>query len=156
MDSLYHFIFALVGGYVLVKGMGMRYDFRVLVGLAVMTVLIDLDHIWSVLVFHHIFILAPPILLFFAALAMGWKRIQLYSVVLAVMFYGDLLADMTIGMGIPLFYPLDDSLYKLPYVVMNPNFISPYGLTLFLYFGLIALLILIYRAMKAVKGRGYP
>jgi len=153
MDSLYHFIFALVGGYVLVKGLGVRYNFLILTALAFFSILIDIDHLLGFHFFHNVFVLTPFVLLFFIALFMKLKRVQLYSLILVVILYGHLLADMTYGMGIPLFYPLDSSMKKVPYPAMKKNFVSPFGMTLLLYFGAIALLVLIYRIVKTVKCR---
>lgn len=142
MDSLYHFIFALVGGYVLVRGFGVVYSFPVLFALAFASVLIDLDHMGDSLAFHNLFVLVPLILLFLVAFFRGYRRIRLYSLVLSVMVYGHLLSDMGYGRGVPLFYPLVGSLFSVPYFMLEVNFVSRFGVVLLLYFGVIALLIL--------------
>ncbi|MBN2013895.1 MAG: metal-dependent hydrolase [Candidatus Altiarchaeota archaeon] len=148
MDSLYHFVFALVGGYVLVKGLNVRYSFPFLVVLAFLSTLIDVDHLWQSQIFHNLFVLVPVLFVFFVSFLFKHRGIKLYSLVLFVMVFGHLLADMTFGIGIPLFYPLSDSMHRFPSFVMEPNFVSSFGIALSLYFGFIAVLVFSYRVRR--------
>ena len=76
-----------------------------------------------------------------------------YSYILAfsIMLLGELIADMMAGMyGIPLFYPFSDTLYMIPksweiyfFDDCCIKFVSTYGIAMFIYFGVIALIILI-------------
>lgn len=141
MDSLYHLIFSFVGGYVFLRGLNGGYSLRLLFFLSLLSIFIDFDHLIDSLSLHNIFILVPPILLSIYFWLRHRLRLQIYSLTFSIMFYGHLLSDLTYGLGIPLFYPFSTQRFKLPTVVMDPNFVSSFGLTLFLYFGVIYLLV---------------
>lgn len=150
MDSLFHFVFALVGGYVLVKGLGVKYNPYTLVLLSLSSLLIDLDHLTvfiglsETLRLHNIFIALIPLLFYII-----YRNI--YFIVFTVMLLGHLIADMVQGMyGIPLFYPLTRTTYLIPknweiYLGGDPTspIVSTFGIGITLYFGLILLIIII-------------
>ena len=150
MDSLFHFVFALVGGYALVKGLGVKYNPYTLVLLSLSSLLIDLDHL-SVFIglseslkLHNIFIALIPLLAYII-----YRNI--YFIVFTVMLLGHLIADTVQGIyGIPLFYPLTKTTYLIPkkweiYLGGDPTspIVSTFGIGITLYFGLILLIIII-------------
>ena len=154
MDALFHFVFALVGGYILVKGLGGKYKLTVLVFLSVLSILIDIDHFIGVKIpiFHNIFlaIILPSILLLILYFyKKEWTELHIYIFVFIIMLFGHLLADMIIGMyGIPLFYPLSNTLYMIPRsweVYLGNGYSRPLasttGIAMAIYFGLIGFVV---------------
>ena len=154
MDTLFHFVLALAGGYMLVKGLGVRYNLIVIVFLASLSILIDIDHFIGVKIpiFHNIFlaIIFPGILLLIVYFYnKEWIELQVYLFVFMIMLFGHLLADMIIGMyGIPLLYPLSNTLYMIPrswevYLGNDPGspLASTFGIAMAIYFGLIGFVV---------------
>ena len=166
MDALFHFVFQLVGGYVLLKGLNVRFNMLILIFLALCSLLVDVEHVLPNLTkifpllelvahikFHALFIVIIPLFVLFILYFMKKGTYELYGYLLAfsIMLLGELTADMITGMyGIPLFYPFSDTLYMIPKSWEVPFFGSPYmlvvstyGIAMFMYFGIIALIILI-------------
>lgn len=132
MDTLYHFIFSIIVG--LAVGIHIKHRFRVLAGLAFVSVLVDIDHFLGLSsrgTFHNIFIMfLIPIILFFVAYAYENKesiKYQTYSLILLVMLMGHLVSDIMYGGAVKLFYPLSDTLYRAPEAVLlaTTEFYSP-------------------------------
>ena len=150
MDTLFHFVFALVGGYILVKGLGVKYRLSILIFLSLSSLFIDLDHLmthlgmYDGLKLHNLFIVLIPILLFFI-----FRNI--YLVVFSVMLFGHLIADMIYGIyGVPLFYPFSEATYLIPksweiYFNNNPTMplVSTAGIAILIYFTVISVIIFI-------------
>jgi len=164
MDALFHFVFQLVGGYVLLKGLRIRVNVLILIFLAFCSLLVDVEHVLPYLAgifppldlvdhikFHTIFIVFIPLLILSVLYSMkkGTKELYGYLLAFSVMLLGELTADMIKGMyGIPLFYPFSDTLYMIPKRWEVPFFgseymlaVSTYGIAMFMYFGIIALII---------------
>ncbi|OYT41115.1 MAG: hypothetical protein B6U86_03040 [Candidatus Altiarchaeales archaeon ex4484_43] len=160
MDSLFHFVFALVGGYVFVKAVGFESRFLFLVLLALLSEFPDVSHLMGNLaLLHNIFIFVPLLLLFLFFHKKGKKNLQIYMVTFMIMVYGHLLADMIFGIGIPLFFPLSAEFYLIPqmglcmydgsfpHIMYGSDlvecFFAPSGVALTLYFGVIGILALV-------------
>ena len=164
MDALFHFVFQLVGGYVLLKGLNVRFNILILIFLAFCSLLVDVEHVLPYLAnvfplldlidhikFHTIFIIAIPlsILIFLYFMKKGTNELYGYLLAFSIMLFGELTADMITGMyGIPLFYPFSDALYMIPKSWEVPFFgseymlaVSTYGIAMFIYFGVIGLII---------------
>ncbi len=157
MDSLFHLVFALVGGYVFVKAANLGYRFGFLVLLAFLSEFPDVSHFMGdMALLHNVFIFVPLFLLFLYAYKSRRGVLLVYVAVFMVMLYGHLLADMIFGVGIPLFYPLSSGFYLIPQLglCMYGNtlphisygsdlvecFFTPAGVAVALYFGVIWLL----------------
>lgn len=148
MDTLFHFIFALVGGYVLVKGLGIRYHLSILIFLSISSLLIDLDHlmtylgVYEGLKLHNLLIVLIPVVLFFIFR-------DIYFAVFSVMLFGHLIADMIYGIyGVPLFYPFSKATYLIPrqweiYFSNDPTMplVSTAGIAILIYLAVISLIV---------------
>jgi hypothetical protein len=158
MDALYHFVLALAGGYILAKGLRMRYRPGMLVLTALASMALDLDHfiryfgINTQVSFHSLYIaLIPLILYLYIKSEKPQSSLGGYLLILSVLIYGHLAMDMVKGMyGIPLFYPLSDKLFLIPerwemYLFDDETkpLVTTEGIGLTLYFGFIFILIAI-------------
>jgi len=139
MDSLYHFILSLVGGYVFFTFSRRSFSPMLLVFVSLLSLITDTDHIVDRQFFHTIFFLIPPLLIFVYASLQHHSRLRIYSFLFALMVGGHLLADMMYGIGVRLLFPLSEEKFVLPRFFMEPNFISGFGFTLLCYFGAIFL-----------------
>ena len=159
MDALFHFVFQLVGGYVLLTGLKIRFNILILILLAFCSLLVDVEHIFTYLgIFgwlklHTIFVVIIPslILLLLYFIKKGSYELYAYLLTFSVMLFGEILADMITGMyGIPLLYPFSDTLYMIPksweicfFDNCSMKFVSTHGIAMLIYFGVISLIILI-------------
>ena len=153
MDSLFHFILSLAGGFIFLELLKVKYRPWHLVLLSFSSLSIDIQHLLAAfyrpIVLHAFyFALLPlvPAVYFYSA---NKAKPFLYSIALSLMFFGHLFADMITGMyGVPLFYPFSERLFMLPmgyfYFGTSP-IISSAGIAMALYFALI------YLAYKAVS-----
>ncbi|PKP54472.1 MAG: hypothetical protein CVT90_01105 [Candidatus Altiarchaeales archaeon HGW-Altiarchaeales-3] len=157
MDALFHFIFALAGGYILLKGLNIKFNSFILIFLALCSLLIDIEHVFELMgIFeyiklHTLITITIPllILMIFYLMKKGSYELYGYLLTLSVMLFGAVVADMIKGMyGVPLFYPLSDTLYMIPknreiYFLNKPGMpiVSVYGIAMLIYFGLIGLII---------------
>lgn len=171
MDALFHFVFQLVGGYVLIKGLNARFNIFILIFLAFCSLLVDVEHVLPHLAsiippldfldhikFHTIFIVFIPLLILSVLYFIKKGTGELYSYLLAfsVMLLGHLIADMITGMyGIPLFYPFSDTLYMIPKSWEVPFFgdpymfiVSTYGIAMLIYFGGIGAIIFLEKILR--------
>jgi hypothetical protein len=148
MDALFHFAMSFAGGYILMKGMNADFRLRHLFLLSLVAGLIDIDHIISIIpktmIAHNLlFIIGLPLIFFHIFRLMKKQRMQVFSLVLIVMWIGHLLADMISGMyGVPLFYPLSHSFV-----------IAPAGIAIGIYFGLIFSIMLISAFIDKMKAK---
>ena len=137
MDTLFHILLALAGGYILVKGLGVCYKFWVLLILAFLSLSPDALSVIQYLIYvsfdigtgnlpssHNIFlVIVTPLIFSIIFYIRKNKKLQVYTLVFMVMLISHLLVDMiTIQVegcaynlyGIPLFYPLSETLYLIP------------------------------------------
>jgi len=170
MDTVFHIVLALAGGYILVKGLGVCYKLWVLVLLAFLSLSLDVLSVIQYFIYvlfdigtgslplsHNIFlVIVIPLIFSIIIYIQKNKKLQVYTLVFMVMLISHLLVDMiTIQVGgcaynlygIPLFYPLSKTLYLIPDWRMdllegsNDQLISSPGIALALYLGIIALMI---------------
>jgi hypothetical protein len=164
MDALFHFAMSFAGGYILMKGMNADFRLRHLFLLSLVAGLIDIDHIISIIpktmIAHNLlFIIGLPLIFFHIFRLMKKQRMQVFSLVLIVMWIGHLLADMISGMyGVPLFYPLSGGLFLIPpawnFIEIDHSFvIAPAGIAIGIYFGLIFSIMLISAFIDKMKAK---
>jgi membrane-bound metal-dependent hydrolase YbcI (DUF457 family) len=132
MDSLAHFMLALMAG--LAVGLHRRHKVRYVALVALLAVLIDLDH-FLVLIgigtvyrsMHNVFVAVMlPLLLF--ELSWFFERktasfgFQTFFLLLTIMLAGHVIADMVGSPGVKLLYPFSNADYSLPDIVFAlPN-----------------------------------
>jgi len=132
MDSLAHFMLALLAG--LAVGLHRKHKVSYIALIALFAVLIDLDHFLVGLGYeteyrsmHNIFVaILTPLLLFLIACyfekGTGTDRFQTFFLLLTLMLASHVLADMVGGPGVKLFYPYGQTSYALPdYQLALPN-----------------------------------
>ena len=161
MDSLFHFVFAFVGGYILARGLELEISiFRISI-LAFLSLFIDISHIIGVLgLSHNVFVFIPLILIYLVFHKIEFESWKNYVLVFSVMVAGHLIADMIFGIGIPLLFPFSEKFYLIPqygiclhryaiYIahgsVLVECLVTPFGTALALYFGIIGFLIFLRR-----------
>ena len=132
MDTLFHFTFSIIVG--LAIGIHVKHKFRVLVALAFLSILVDVDHfmgIGSRGTFHNVFfVFLIPLMLFVISYVYEERKsikYQTYSLILLVMLTGHLVGDMLYGSAVKLFYPFSNTLYTFPeYTILaTTEFYSP-------------------------------
>jgi len=132
MDTLFHFIFSIIVG--LAIGMHRKHKISILVMLAFLSILVDVDHFLGLSsrgTFHNVFfVFFVPILLFFIFYAYEERKsikLQTYSLILLVMLTGHLVSDMLHGSAVKLFYPFSNTLYTFPQytILATSDFFSP-------------------------------
>jgi len=145
MDSLFHFVISLAGGFVFLELTKTKYDPLHLFALSFLSLFIDVQHLFEAFyiypVFHAIYFALIPsaaVLFFFSRKQM---QLAVYSSALSLMLFGHLFSDMIQGFyGVPLFYPFSAHLFMLPWALMTfkgAPVIGAAGLAMALYFGLI-------------------
>lgn len=146
MDSLFHFIFALIGG--LALNLHRKHKIELIVGLAFLSILIDADHFWGLIArgtFHNLFfVIGVPFVLFLAFYAYEKKKssikLQTAALLLMVMLFSHVIADTFIEGKVLFFYPLSDTGYgMLNYQIqflesIHPAIINVEGIALAVYF----------------------
>jgi len=159
MDSLFHFVISLAGGFVFLELTKAKYSPLHLLALAFFSLSIDIQHLFEAFqiypIFHAFYFALLPLA---AALYFHSKKQPVpftYSILLSLMLLGHLFADMIQGMyGVPLFYPFSGTLFMLPPGLLlfgsNPV-IGSAGLAMFLYFGLIFLASMAVRSLQPQK-----
>jgi len=125
MDSLAHFILALLAG--MAMGLHRKHKVTYIAFISFLAVLIDLDHFLVPLGYetvyrslHNVYItILAPSLLFLAAYYFERNtpsdRYQTFFLILTVMLAGHVIADMIYG-PVKIFYPLDDRDVSLPHI----------------------------------------
>lgn len=152
MDPLFHLVLTFTGGFLLLKGLDVDFRAEVIFILSILSCMIDVDHFLNmkVHIFHNVFptILLPFLLMMFFHLK-GRKKGFYYMMAFMVMGTLNLLADMVNGCAVPLFYPLSNAEFMIPYnwVMYLPwrpstQIISRMSIALSIYFGLIFSIIL--------------
>ena len=132
MDSLAHFMLALLAG--LAVGLHKRHKVSYIALIALAAVFIDLDHFLVLLGYgtnyrsmHNIFVaILTPAMLFFISWyyerGTGKDTFRTFFLLLTIMLAGHLIADMVGAPGVKLFYPYSEKTYFLPdYVLALPN-----------------------------------
>ena len=150
MDSLFHFIFPLIVA--LAARIHLKHGLKWIVGLALATVLLDLD-IFLVhrATFHNLFVvlLIPAILVL---LAFKYERrgtkYKTLSLVLLLFFFSHTILDMGTEAGVQLLYPFSDQVYSFQgMTVANPfgpgELLSGEGIALLLYFAVLLLVLFV-------------
>lgn len=170
MDVLFHFTLAIFSSYILLEHLKSTYNLKDLILLSIFPFSLDGvtrlyriihhtlnigPHLFSPLS-HNIFIgILLPLIIY---LISQTKKTKIYSLIIMVLMIGHLLSDMITftdingkyifnEVGIPLFYPLSETLYLIPspqFTIFNSPgslFISSAGIALSVYFGLILLII---------------
>lgn len=136
MDTLFHFIFALMGG--LAVGFFRRYSINLIIFSSLISILIDLDHLLvplklasSYTLLHNIFIVffLPLFLFLLARYHEGTiypTKLQGFFLLMMIMLTGHVIADMFCG-PIMLFYPVDNTGLMIPEIeiMLTSSFSSP-------------------------------
>ncbi|NOQ38242.1 hypothetical protein GQ472_05115 [archaeon] len=132
MDTLFHFIFSIIVG--LAIGIHRKHRISVLVMLAFLSILVDIDHFLGLSsrgTFHNVFfVFFVPLTLFLVFYVYEERKsikFQTYSLILLVMLTGHLVSDMLRGGVVKLFYPFSSVSYSFPEytVVATSDFFSP-------------------------------
>ncbi len=161
MDSFSHSVLNVVGGYVFLKGAGLRFKTWHLFLLLPLSMLMDLDHVLSYYrlepfrqqflgslpsPMHNIFLILTVCTALYAFMSLFSRQSRhTYTLALMVMMFGSLIFDMVGGMyGVPLFFPLSEKLYQIPswwrfFPVGHSYAIEPLGIALFIYFSVVGL-----------------
>ena len=140
---------SLAGGYLLAYGLGAKLKPYVVPLAALISLLIDVDHLPAHFDVAHTLVLHNLAFVLFAAIIMrillGWE----IGLITGIMLFGHLLLDMNLGLyGIPVFYPLSKMSFMIPeswevwlFNDQSYTVISRTGIALAAYFGLISLVI---------------
>jgi hypothetical protein len=144
MDSLFHFVFPIIAA--LAARLNVKHPIKSILGAAVLTVLIDLDHFIGLerASLHNVFItiLLPLILLYFAFHFKMNRYIKGFFLLLLIFLSSHLFLDLfsynvfgsgigiNEGSGVALFYPLSNTLYSADFNIRIPLKISypPYAI----------------------------
>lgn len=159
MDSLTHLVLNFSAGYIFLKGI--RADFRIwhLFILAFISQSLDMDHVFeynriepffdsifknTVSPMHNIFFITfISGGIYFAGKYLKNNKIQIYSLALFFMFFGNIVMDTVSGMyGVPLFFPLTNKLVQIPpywhFISVGHSYvIQPMGIALLVYFSVV-------------------
>ncbi len=145
MDSLFHLVFAFIGG--LAIGLHRRHSVHVIGIIALTAVALDVDHFFHEGLFHTLWItLVIPLILFL--IAFYYERhhnsicLQTYVLLLMVMVNGHLLADLFNGDTLLLLYPFSSwtvSLQQQYASVAAGTVVSGDGVATLIYAGVILL-----------------
>lgn len=168
MDALFHAVFAYIGGYLLVKGLGWKYKPGALAVLALLSLIVDIEHLAENaglrdLHSHTLIIVFVPLTAYLLMeLTRSFPGTRHYVLIYSVMLFSHLCMDMIEGMyGIPLLYPLSDRLYLIPgdwEAYLNGNqtepIIATQGIGVAIYFGVIALIIYLAGFFRSSAGSG--
>lgn len=136
MDTLFHFIFALMGG--MAVGFFRKYSINLIIFASFTSILIDLDHFLvplklasSYTLLHNIFIVFfLPLFLFLLARyyedTIHPTKLQTFFLLMMIMLTGHVIADMFCG-PIMLLYPLDNTGLMIPdiEIMLTNSFSSP-------------------------------
>ncbi len=129
MDSLFHFMLAIIAG--MAVGLHKKHSFRTIVLIAFAAVIIDVDHFMfgGRSLFHNVwFIFALPILTFLLAYKYEKKSIkwQSYSLILLAVLTSHLVADLFSEGSIMLFWPFSMTAYVIPAAAVFSLPATPY------------------------------
>lgn len=147
MDSLFHFVISLAGGFMFLGLARTKYDPLHLFALSFLSLFIDIQHLFEAFylypVFHAIYFALLPLVAALYFHSKNQPALFSYSVLLSVMLFGHLFADMIQGMhGVPLLYPFSTHLFMLPWALLTfrgDPVIGAAGIAMALYFGLVFL-----------------
>jgi membrane-bound metal-dependent hydrolase YbcI (DUF457 family) len=151
MDSLFHFIFPLI--IALAARIHLKHGIEWVVGLALATVLLDLDvFLIHRATLHNVFVVVLlPIILVLLAFRYEKKgtKYKTLSLVLLLFLFSHTLLDMGTEAGVQLFYPLSDQVYQFTGGISvglpagQGYLISGVGISLALYFFFLLLVLFI-------------
>jgi len=119
MDSLFHFIFAIIGG--LALNLHRKHKLELIVFIAFAAVLIDIDHFFGMVprgTLHNLFfVIGFPFALFIAFYSYEKKkssiRLQSAALLLMVMLFSHVIADTFSEGKVLFFYPLSQAGYGM-------------------------------------------
>lgn len=136
MDSLFHFIFPIIAA--LAARLNIKHPIRTIVGAAVLSVLIDLDHFFIGpgyrALFHNVFVtILIPLLLLYLSFHFRLDRYKKgFFLLLLIFMSGHLLVDLfsfpiygnSIGIvegeGLSIFYPISKTRYSMDFSITIP------------------------------------
>jgi hypothetical protein len=144
MDSLFHFVFPIIAA--LAARLNIRHQIKTILSLAVLTVLMDLDHISPIYeraLLHNVFItLLIPLILIFLSFHFRLDRHKKAALLLLLIFLSShvvldlfevwnsqgigIRQDMPGRVGVALFYPLSSVRYSIDFNIPTPS-IVPIG-----------------------------
>jgi hypothetical protein len=144
MDTLFHFVFPIIAA--LAARLNVKHPIKSILGAAVLTVLIDVDHFIGLerMAFHNVFvtILVPLILLYLAFHFKANRYVKGFFLLLLIFLSSHLFLDLFSynvfgsgigiieGSGVALFYPLSNTLYSVEFNIKIPLTLStpPYAI----------------------------
>ncbi|MFH1257487.1 MAG: metal-dependent hydrolase [Candidatus Micrarchaeota archaeon] len=160
MDSLFHFVFSVIGA--LALDLHKKHRMWFVFAAAAFAVAIDFDHFFNIdpnyaKPLHNIFfVVLVPLILFYFSYRLERNRkprstlMQQFWLVVMVMLVGHLIMDMfySIDYRILLFYPLSYASYSfadlpLPTPLMKYDFITSQGVALLVYFVVLMTILLV-------------
>lgn len=133
-DSLFHFVFPFLA--IMATGLKIKHRIAVAFTLAMLAVLLDVDHLFGMVArgtLHNVFVtLLLPLGLFVVALKFEktgtfWKTVTLMA---ALVLFSHPMVDMFVGnAGVHIFYPLSDQMYlfnfiQIPLTLSNGTVVS--------------------------------
>lgn len=135
MDTLFHFIFALMGGLAIGFFRSREYSINLIIAASIVSILIDVDHFLvplklasSYTLLHNIYIVFfLPLSLFLLARYYRYNtKFQAFLLLLMIMLTGHVIADMFCG-PISFFCPLDNTEFMIPEleIMLTSSFSSP-------------------------------
>jgi hypothetical protein len=149
MDALFHLMISFAGGYMLLRGLNVKFRWRELFILALVAGMIDMDHFArpfgeDVLIFHNVFFITlVPFAACIVLKRMKEHKLAFYAILMPIFWVGHILLDMASGMyGVMLFFPLSAERFLLPgwmniWQVSTTYAIETAGFALAIYFGII-------------------
>ncbi len=160
MDSLFHFVLSLAGGFVFLELLKVKYQPWHLVAISFVSLFIDIQHLFEAfnipVIFHAFYFALIPLAAAAYFRSAKQPRLFFYSIALSLMLFGHLFADMISGMyGVPLLYPLSHTLFMLPAGLVffgSSPVIGSAGIAMALYFALICLAYKLVSSLSLEKG----
>jgi membrane-bound metal-dependent hydrolase YbcI (DUF457 family) len=160
MDSLFHFLFPMMAA--LAARIHIKHGIETVLGLSLVTVLLDIDHVFGVsrATFHNIFItLLVPLILVFLAFRYEKKGnyYKVLSLALLLFLFSHPILDMFTEGGVAWLYPFSDTYYA-PTLSITVDIsgsaaplISTASIGLLIYFGIILLVLFLEDLISILK-----
>lgn len=123
MDSLFHFLFPIIGA--LAARVHVKHGIRTIILLGVITVLIDVDHFiygFDRMLFHNIFftVVFPLVIILVVFLSKSDYYMKGFSVMLFLFLSSHLILDIFTEPGVALLFPLSAQYYLLDFNIYVP------------------------------------
>jgi hypothetical protein len=152
MDPVFHFFISFAGGYIILAELYKKVNWRDLLVLSFLSVVIEVDHLLPVRVhvLHNIFTLLIVVAI---SLFLLKGRMKIYGCVLSVMLFGHLLFDMVGDSELLLFFPFSRTACVIPQswgIVLTPTsyLVDNFGIAITIYF------IAVFMAVLALREYG--